>query len=108
MEDIHKAWAGLTGEVCWLLLCTCISATALNLLGMFTIKELGASSMQIVGKLNTIILCAFSVSFMGERLPAAVIFGASIILVGIGFFEHTMNEERSKLDSMGKLPMTKR
>ena len=36
---------------------------------MATMKQLGASSMQIIGKLNTIVLLAFSMGFWGERMP---------------------------------------
>jgi hypothetical protein len=39
---------------------------------MIAIKELGASLMQIVGKLNTVVIVAFSVAFLGESLPGEV------------------------------------
>lgn len=34
-----------------------------------TVKQLGASSMQIVGKLNTLVLLALSMGFWGEQMP---------------------------------------
>jgi len=86
-EDVRKAWVQLTPGTCGMVAATCVSASVLNMLGMSTIKELGASSMQIIGKLNTIILVSFSVAFLGETLQPAVCFGAGLVLVGIAVFE---------------------
>lgn len=66
---------------------TCVSATALNLLGMYTIQNLGASTMQIVGKLNTIITMAISVSFLGETMAAVTFAGTALVIIGVAMFE---------------------
>ena len=68
-ESPNQAVANTTPQVARMILLTCITATFLNVLGMTTMKQLGASSMQIIGKLNTIILLAFSMGFWGERMP---------------------------------------
>ena len=70
-ESPSQAIAETTPEVGRMILLTCITATVLNVLGMATMKQLGASSMQIIGKLNTIILLAFSMGFWGEKMPQA-------------------------------------
>jgi small neutral amino acid transporter SnatA (MarC family) len=70
-ESPAQAAAELTPQVGHMVFLTCVTATILNILGMTTMKHLGASSMQIIGKLNTIILLAFSMGFYGERLPQA-------------------------------------
>jgi len=70
-----------------MILLTCITATFLNVLGMTTMKQLGASSMQIIGKLNTIILLAFSMGFWGERMPQEVLVGTCFVLAGVAVFE---------------------
>jgi len=103
-EDVGKAWNSLSSEIVWLILATCVSATALNLLGMYAIKELGASSMQIIGKLNTIILCSFSVAFLGETLPPQVMVGAFITICGIAYFENAQHHNGLARDC---LPMVK-
>lgn len=66
---------------------TCASATALNLLGMYIIQNLGASTMQIIGKLNTIITMAISVSFLGETMSAVTFAGTALVLIGVAMFE---------------------
>merc|ERR1712048_532538 len=87
-ENVMQAWRQLTPAVGLMILGTCVSATILNLLGMLTIKDLGASSMSIIGKLNTIITVALAVVLLGEHLPGEVLAGTSIVLLGVFIFEH--------------------
>jgi len=96
-ESLLEAWAQFSPRVAGMTFATCVSATVLNLLGMYTIKELGASSMQIVGKLNTIILVSLSVAFLGETLLPTVIVGACFVLAGIGIFETVANKAKEEL-----------
>ncbi|CAE7530485.1 unnamed protein product [Symbiodinium natans] len=86
-ESPQQAVAAATPQVAHMILLTCITATILNVLGMTTMKQLGASSMQIIGKLNTIILLAFSMGFWGERLPQEVLIGTCFVLAGVAIFE---------------------
>lgn len=86
-ESIATAWQRLTREVFALMLCTCLTATWLNIMGMFLIRDLGASSMQIVGKLNTLITVSLSVAYFGEHLPAEVALGTCVVLCGVYIFE---------------------
>lgn len=86
-ESPSDAWNRLTPNTALMVLCTCVSASALNILGMRAIRELGASAMQVVGKLNTIVTVALSVAFLGERLPIGVIAGACLVVLGIAIFE---------------------
>eukprot|EP00438_Fugacium_kawagutii_P019638 Skav232811 [mRNA] locus=scaffold614:543414:544478:- [translate_table: standard] len=68
-ESLTSAYRELTKIKIFFVLLSCFSATVLNILGMMSIKLLGASSMQIIGKLNTIVLLALSMGFWGERMP---------------------------------------
>lgn len=86
-ESLPTAWSRLTPGVIGIIFGTCISATTVNLLGLFTVKELGATSTQIVGKLNTIVTVSLSVSLLGERLAPEVLGGAVIVLLGVSIFE---------------------
>eukprot|EP00927_Polykrikos_kofoidii_P062615 TRINITY_DN57417_c0_g1_i1.p1 TRINITY_DN57417_c0_g1~~TRINITY_DN57417_c0_g1_i1.p1 ORF type:complete len:366 (+),score=48.64 TRINITY_DN57417_c0_g1_i1:131-1228(+) len=97
VERWSEAWALLTWQVGGLILCTCASATWLNLAGMCIIKDLGASSMQIVGKMNTIVTIALSVALLGEHLPIAVVIGTVVVLFGVSIFEHAETSSRSQL-----------
>ncbi|CAE7346518.1 unnamed protein product [Symbiodinium necroappetens] len=86
-ESPNQAVAHATPSVARMIFLTCITATFLNVLGMTTMKQLGASSMQIIGKLNTIILLAFSMGFWGERMPQEVLVGTCFVLAGVAVFE---------------------
>ncbi|CAE7597955.1 unnamed protein product [Symbiodinium sp. CCMP2456] len=86
-ESPNQAVAHTTPPVARMIFLTCITATFLNVLGMTTMKQLGASSMQIIGKLNTIILLAFSMGFWGERMPQEVLVGTCFVLAGVAVFE---------------------
>ena len=71
-EAIHELTADPsepTSSKAFFVLISCLSATILNILGLMSVKQLGASSMQIVGKLNTIVLLALSMGFWGESMP---------------------------------------
>jgi len=95
-ETLSDAYQSLSWTVAVPLLASCVSAVFLNFLGMFTIQQLGASSMTIVGKLNTIILVAFSAAFLGESLYPAVMVGAMVVLSGIALFERETGRAREK------------
>mmetsp|Transcript_58352 Transcript_58352/g.126173 ORF Transcript_58352/g.126173 Transcript_58352/m.126173 type:complete len:359 (+) Transcript_58352:119-1195(+) len=88
-EDVADAWLSLTPAIALLILCTCIASTALNVLGMYIIRDLGAGSMQIIGKLNTIITVAVSVSMLKEMIPTSVLGGTSVVLLGVAIFENS-------------------
>mmetsp|Transcript_68887 Transcript_68887/g.222669 ORF Transcript_68887/g.222669 Transcript_68887/m.222669 type:complete len:360 (+) Transcript_68887:88-1167(+) len=86
-ESLTKAVHQLTVHNVCLMLVTCVSATALNILGATTIKALGASLMQAIGKLNMVFTVAFSVAFLGEQLPVKVLIGACVMLAGVIIYE---------------------
>jgi len=86
-ERPGQALRQLTPGVAGMIACTCASSVLLNLSGMMTVRELGASSTQIVGKLNIVITVALAVAFLGESLPAEVLAGSCVVLVGVGIFE---------------------
>merc|ERR1719414_215363 len=93
-EETSSCVGSLTFGTASLILGTCISAAVLNILGMFIIKQLGGASMQIVGKLNTIMIVAFSVAFLRERLQGKVIVGTCLICCGVAVFEYAEKVER--------------
>lgn len=93
VESPGSAWANLTTEVVAMIGCTCVSATFLNLASMRVLQQLGASSMQILGKLNIIVVVSFSVTFLGESLSSLVVVGAALMLVGVGTFEYSRHSE---------------
>mmetsp|Transcript_10990 Transcript_10990/g.20682 ORF Transcript_10990/g.20682 Transcript_10990/m.20682 type:complete len:380 (+) Transcript_10990:89-1228(+) len=95
-ENASEAAAEATPQVAWMVLLTCITATVLNILGMATMKQLGASSMQIIGKLNTIILLAFSMGFWREKMPQEVLMGTCFVLAGVAIFERRGDSTASK------------
>mmetsp|Transcript_22725 Transcript_22725/g.71353 ORF Transcript_22725/g.71353 Transcript_22725/m.71353 type:complete len:374 (+) Transcript_22725:35-1156(+) len=86
-ESVRGAVRHLSLQNAALILITCVSATTLNIMSAVTIKALGASLMQAIGKLNVFVLIAFSVSFLDEVLPLKVAIGAGILLLGILVFE---------------------
>jgi len=99
-ESFLDALGELSLPTVAMILCTCASASCLNILGMIVIKELGASSMQIVGKLNTIIVVALSVGFLGERLPSEVVAGTCVVLLGVATFEHAQRHGKNGILGM--------
>merc|ERR1712113_796871 len=87
-ESAEDALRGLSLPTAAMILCTCVSASALNIQGMFAIKQLGASSMQIIGNLNIIVLVACSMALFGETFPKEVVFGTALVLTGVAIFEY--------------------
>ena len=67
-ESFFQAAADLTWGSGALIFLTCVSAVSLNFLGLVALKELGASSQQIIGKLNTVCVAAISVGYLNEDL----------------------------------------
>merc|ERR1719336_3521240 len=95
-ESIVEAWNQLTLPIFGIVMCTAASALVLNFTGGYALADLGASSQQIIGKLNTIVISAFSVAFLGEHLPAIVLAGTALVLVGVAIFErgeHAASDE---------------
>lgn len=86
-ERPAEAWHALTPPIAWMLCLTCVIAVAVNSLGAWVLKELGSTSMQIIGKLNTIVTTAVSLAFFGENLPPMVLVGSAVVLIGVGIFE---------------------
>lgn len=86
-ESIPAALKQLTPETCGLILVTCVSAVLLNFAGIFALKELGASSQQIIGKLNTICVAAISMAFLQEQLSRLVLLGSAVVLSGAALVE---------------------
>jgi len=95
MENVVELWARLSPAVVAMILCSCASAATLNILGMYTIKSLGGSSMQIVGKLNVIIVVAFSVAFLQETIQGKVMLGATFVVAGVAVFEYFQHGEKA-------------
>merc|ERR1719336_2906434 len=101
-ESIVEAWNQLTLPVFGIVMCTAASALVLNFTGGYALADLGASAQQIIGKLNTIVISAFSVAFLGEHLPAIVLAGTALVLFGVAIFErgeHSANQDDSESDT---------
>jgi len=79
------------------LLGSCVIACTLNISALFVIKQLGGASMQIIGKLNTIMIVAFSVTFLHERLQGKVIMGTCLICTGVAIFEFAEKVEKDRI-----------
>jgi drug/metabolite transporter (DMT)-like permease len=104
-ENFFAFATALEAGTSLLVLATCVSACVLNLLGMFVIKQIGGASMQILGKLNTIMVVAFSVAFLRERLQPKVILGTCLICVGVGIFEYAEHKERERESREARAPI---
>lgn len=94
-ENFAELWARLSPAVVALVLCSCASAAVLNILGMYTIKSLGGSSMQIVGKMNVIVVVAFSVAFLQETIQGKVMLGTALVVAGVAAFEYFQRSEKA-------------
>ncbi|CAE7448806.1 unnamed protein product [Symbiodinium sp. CCMP2456] len=81
-DSFQEAFAELTWDSAVLISVTCVSAVALNFLGVFVLKELGASSQQILGKLNTLMVGAISVGYLNEKVSMTVLLGSGVVLSG--------------------------
>jgi len=86
-ERVSLAVSSITAPVAEMLVVTCIVAVLLNVLSACVLKDLGSTSMQIIGKLNTIVTTAVSMAFFHESLPVAVLLGCGVVLVGVAIFE---------------------
>mmetsp|Transcript_90383 Transcript_90383/g.264463 ORF Transcript_90383/g.264463 Transcript_90383/m.264463 type:complete len:376 (-) Transcript_90383:125-1252(-) len=86
-ERFADAIRTITAPIAVLLAVTCAIAVLLNVLGACVLKELGSTSMQIIGKLNSIVTTAVSMAFFSERLPMPVLFGSGVVLLGVAIFE---------------------
>merc|ERR1712187_1107838 len=93
-ESLSAFMQQLTFEIAFMVLISAFSALALNFLGGFVLKDLGASAQQIVGKLNTICIAAISVAFLGEHLPPVVVIGTMLVLSGVVVFEQGQHTEQ--------------
>mmetsp|Transcript_6225 Transcript_6225/g.14712 ORF Transcript_6225/g.14712 Transcript_6225/m.14712 type:complete len:753 (+) Transcript_6225:3-2261(+) len=88
-----KAYETLNGGILLMILVTCIPATILNFMGGVVLRSLGAPLQQLVGKLNTLVIAAIAMAFMGEKLSDRVLLGTAFVLAGVGVFEHGMNHQ---------------
>jgi len=86
-ESCSDATRALTVPIVRMLVVTFAIAVCLNVVGACILKELGSTSMQIIGKLNTIVTTAVSMAFFHESLPVAVLCGSAVVLVGVAIFE---------------------
>jgi len=86
-ENVGDALHALTVPVFRMLVVTIVIAVCLNCVGATILKELGSTSMQIIGKLNTVVTTAVSMAFFHESLPIAVLCGSAVVLVGVAIFE---------------------
>merc|ERR1739848_44248 len=82
LDGAKNAWQGLNSQVAVMILVTCIPAFILNFMGGVVLRELGAPLQQLVGKLNTLVIAAISMAFLGEHLSHNVLIGTSFVLVG--------------------------
>jgi drug/metabolite transporter (DMT)-like permease len=98
-ESIVEAWNQLTLPIFGIVMCTAASALVLNFTGGYALADLGASAQQIIGKLNTIVISAFSVAFLGEHLPAVVLLGTACVLCGVAIFERGEHKASDEDDS---------
>eukprot|EP00928_Gymnodinium_smaydae_P055897 TRINITY_DN39369_c0_g1_i1.p1 TRINITY_DN39369_c0_g1~~TRINITY_DN39369_c0_g1_i1.p1 ORF type:complete len:390 (+),score=48.42 TRINITY_DN39369_c0_g1_i1:38-1207(+) len=105
-ESIEDALADLSVPVVSSITMTCISAVALNFLGVFSLRDLGASMQQIIGKLNTICTISLSVGMLGEDLPPIVVIGSVVVLVGVGIFERGKTEGATKVSAKIDVELT--
>eukprot|EP00747_Dinoflagellata_sp_TGD_P225924 gnl/TRDRNA2_/TRDRNA2_99715_c1_seq1.p1 gnl/TRDRNA2_/TRDRNA2_99715_c1~~gnl/TRDRNA2_/TRDRNA2_99715_c1_seq1.p1 ORF type:complete len:243 (-),score=41.46 gnl/TRDRNA2_/TRDRNA2_99715_c1_seq1:41-667(-) len=66
---------------------TALSAFILTCAGLRTMKLLGAPGMQIVGKLNILMVAMISAGLMHERVDSWEVLGGAQVLVGAYIFE---------------------
>ncbi|CAE7243294.1 unnamed protein product [Symbiodinium natans] len=92
-ESFFQAAADLTWGSGALIFLTCVSAVSLNFLGLVALKELGASSQQIIGKLNTVCVAAISVGYLNEELSRTVILGGVVVLAGAAIVERGKGQQ---------------
>ncbi|CAE8722455.1 unnamed protein product [Polarella glacialis] len=97
VESPLEAWEQLTPEVAVLICCSCIGALGVNVLGIMAVHSFGASSQQMLGKLNIVVIMALSTAFMGEVLPWQVLAGTVLVLVGIVAFEKAESRAKARL-----------
>jgi drug/metabolite transporter (DMT)-like permease len=103
-ESVSSAYGQLTAPVIGMIGMTSISAVSLNFLGIFSLRDLGASMQQIIGKLNTICTMALSVGLLGESLPGIVLVGSGIVLFGVAIFEQGKRSPADTKDTVGSSP----
>lgn len=99
-EDASEAVAQLTTEIVLVILGTVVSASLLNLMGGIVLRDLGASFQQIIGKLNTLVIAAYSTAFLGERLPPVALIGSVFVLAGVALYE--TGERRLEAEQSGE------
>jgi len=102
-EDLRDAWKWLTYPVGQMILVSCVCGVSCQLLGVLVLRELGASSQQIIGKLNTLCTGALSVALLGETLPISILGGSGVILLGVALFEYGERERGNAADKEEQL-----
>lgn len=90
-----EAWESLTTGVLLMIVMTCIPATILNFFGGLVLRELGAPLQQLIGKLNTLVIAAISMAFLGEHLSKETLLGTCFVLGGVAIFEYGMSLQGS-------------
>eukprot|EP00931_Biecheleriopsis_adriatica_P076540 TRINITY_DN50231_c0_g1_i1.p1 TRINITY_DN50231_c0_g1~~TRINITY_DN50231_c0_g1_i1.p1 ORF type:complete len:382 (-),score=71.50 TRINITY_DN50231_c0_g1_i1:121-1266(-) len=102
VSGVTQALQSLDSSVVLMIFVTCIPATVLNFMGGVVLRELGATMQQLVGKLNTLVVAAISMAFLGEHLSRNVLIGTAFVLCGVAIFERGMmhmKHEESSSDS---------
>lgn len=107
-EGALKAWNSLNSSIALMIFITCVPAFILNFMGGVVLSHLGAPLQQLIGKLNTLVIAAISMAFLGEHLSHNVLVGTGFVLVGVAIFEqgmqcqHSEGEEEEEEDSEGE------
>eukprot|EP00930_Biecheleria_cincta_P039716 TRINITY_DN27276_c0_g2_i1.p1 TRINITY_DN27276_c0_g2~~TRINITY_DN27276_c0_g2_i1.p1 ORF type:complete len:351 (+),score=42.60 TRINITY_DN27276_c0_g2_i1:90-1142(+) len=103
VESSRGAWEKITPSVAPLLILSCVLALALNILGMNSIALLGATSSQMIGKLNIVVVMALSTAFLGEVMHLEVVAGTLLVLAGIWYFERAETKAKAEHSVLPKL-----
>merc|ERR1712113_828255 len=98
-ENAKEAWEQLTIPIVGVILFTAANALVLNFVGLYVLKEFGASAQQIIGKLNTICIASISVAFLGESLSKTVVSGTFFVLGGVAIFEQGTKSDGDESES---------
>lgn len=105
-ESPAEAWRSLTPGIAAMLLASCVTAGVLNMTSMFVVSDLGASGVQIVGKLSSVCVASFSVLLLHERLVMEALPGTILLICGILTFEWGQRQAK-RLDVPNQLPSSK-
>eukprot|EP00928_Gymnodinium_smaydae_P039473 TRINITY_DN26965_c0_g1_i3.p1 TRINITY_DN26965_c0_g1~~TRINITY_DN26965_c0_g1_i3.p1 ORF type:complete len:396 (+),score=34.65 TRINITY_DN26965_c0_g1_i3:83-1189(+) len=96
-ENVSEAWAAVTPAIVSLTCLCCFTACVMNLLSLVVLKEVGATSMQLIGKLNVFITMVLAVVIMHEHISVWVAGGAVVLVCGIVLFESGKEAKEPKM-----------